>query len=717
MFDEASRSDRSTVSGKRTKLVVSIILGLMFITALACGGGSQEETFSIDPHEPRNLTLVTLPTAFGSTTGSFPDPARYQSVEDVLENGLDDEGLSPVHLVFRGTADIDSIRCEWRGRARTLNQRDTQMRIWLNLAEDDPLPLVTDGELLFTKVEEHYGSSLFHRELVRAALEDLARGGLSTNFLGLVCFADYSVAEYLLGSGPDSLTVSLGIWDGLKSYKLYIKAPLDIVESWTVENAVLSEGDYWASANEDLFEREEFLAGLLGGYEGVVFLAPAGAHDSITTEAWQAVDLWDLQRGDGALNAVRYRGDPDRREHVLALDELKSRIMTAVANDTLAGKRITNVGGLSRYYRDIGAYDDITPNDGITAPFIPAPPPPVHACAYGLSVQDSSVNRGLVHDCRVLRSIRDTLEGTDDLNWSVDKSIEKWEGVTVGEAPRRVTELELPGRRLSGTISPDLGTLSELTHLDLRSNSFTGNIPRELGWLNALDDVMLSGNSLTGCIPIALKDVDSNDLRSLNLPYCQPPAPKGLKADVVDETSLNLTWDEVPDITRYAVQYRPYRSFEPEEWTTVDNNLAETGWTFSGLSPEEAYHFRVSAHGRGSVFLDELSKWSTILTATSVDDDPKFDSPRYVFSIAEGAEYLTTVGQVSIGGSQRGVEYSIQGGNKGRRFWINPASGEIFVVAPLSIDRDPTTSYNLIVQANHGIWMDQAEVMVKIAHE
>ena len=93
--------------------------------------------------------------------------------------------------------------------------------------------------------------------------------------------------------------------------------------------------------------------------------------------------------------------------------------------------------------------------------------------------------------------------------------------------------LLLASESLSGSIPSSLGRLLELTHLNLSSNSLTGNIPRELGWLENLEELRLSGNSLTGCIPLPLKDVATNDLSSLNLLYCQPPAPENLTAGTV----------------------------------------------------------------------------------------------------------------------------------------------------------------------------------------
>ena len=59
---------------------------------------------------------------FGLFSDSLGHPSATHSVEEVLEKGLKLSGASPVHLAFRGTAQSDTVRCEWRGVARTLEQ-------------------------------------------------------------------------------------------------------------------------------------------------------------------------------------------------------------------------------------------------------------------------------------------------------------------------------------------------------------------------------------------------------------------------------------------------------------------------------------------------------------------------------------------------------------------------------------------------------------------
>ena len=150
---------------------------------------------------------------------------------------------------------------------------------------------------------------------------------------------------------------------------------------------------------------------------------------------------------------------------------------------------VTDSNHLSQFLTDIGAYSH---PDG--PPALPAPP-------CGLAMPDQIDNPGLMLDCLALLVAMDTLRGTATLNWSVDTAITGWDGVTTSGAPSRVTELDLSGESLSGSIPSELGRLVELTKLDLSSNSLTGEIPRELGRLSNLTEIRLSGNSLTGCIP------------------------------------------------------------------------------------------------------------------------------------------------------------------------------------------------------------------------
>ena len=166
------------------------------------------------------------------------------------------------------------------------------------------------------------------------------------------------------------------------------------------------------------------------------------------------------------------------------------------------------------------------------------------ACATGAAVSDPANNPGLVSDCEMLLTARDTLAGTATLNWSADTPIADWAGVTVDGTPARVMSLDLSSNRLSGSIPSELGSLSKLTYLSLHDNELSGSIPSELGSLSNLTSLYLSGNELSGpipsslgnlsnltslhlsgnqlsgCVPAALRDVASNDFDQLGLPFC-----------------------------------------------------------------------------------------------------------------------------------------------------------------------------------------------------
>ena len=113
-------------------------------------------------------------------------------------------GASPVHLAFRGTAQEDSVRCEWRGVARTPEQREQAVRFWLDLDDDEELPSASEVERRFMEELDRIGP--IYPETVRANFRALARGDLSTDYTFLTCYADYTVHEYLLGSGSTTST-------------------------------------------------------------------------------------------------------------------------------------------------------------------------------------------------------------------------------------------------------------------------------------------------------------------------------------------------------------------------------------------------------------------------------------------------------------------------------------------------------------------------------
>ena len=114
------------------------------------------------------------------------------------------------------------------------------------------------------------------------------------------------------------------------------------------------------------------------------------------------------------------------------------------------------------------------------------------------------------------------LEGLTGL-WGLDLG---GKGLTGGVPPwlknlHGLESLYLSHNELTGEIPTELSELSNLRKLDLSYNELTGTIPPELESLSNLRELRLGGNKLIGCIPSALRDIESNDLDSLGLLYCE----------------------------------------------------------------------------------------------------------------------------------------------------------------------------------------------------
>ena len=342
----------------------------------------------------------------------------------------------------------------------------------------------------------------------------------------------------------------------------------------------------------------------------------------------------------------------------------------------------------------MGAYGDITPGDGQTTTFTPAQPPAAPTCTNGTAVATPNDNRGLVRDCETLLAAKDALRGTATLDWATGTAIGSWEGITTGGTPSRVTELDLASESLTGSIPTEVGQLFELTTLDLSSNQLTGDIPAELGWLTNLTELRLSGNSLTGCIPLVLRSVATNDLSSLSLLYCEPPAPGNLSAATPSERSVALTWDAVADAGAYRVEYRA----GPDDWTTASDTITGTTYTVDTLTCGTSYDVRVSAQGSGTTYSTAWSEPSTKLTiATGACTPPTFGPPSS-FTVNEktdvGAEVGTVTATPSYGNA---LTYAITDGDAEGVFAIDGVSGQITVAGAL--DYETTPSYTLTVAA------------------
>ena len=67
---------------------------------------------------PRDISRISFLT--GTVGASSYGHDEASSVEDLLEKGLFLMEASPAHIAIRGTTQQDSVRCQWRGTARTI---------------------------------------------------------------------------------------------------------------------------------------------------------------------------------------------------------------------------------------------------------------------------------------------------------------------------------------------------------------------------------------------------------------------------------------------------------------------------------------------------------------------------------------------------------------------------------------------------------------------
>ena len=612
------------------------------------------------------------------------------TVEELLEKGLYLAEASPVHLAIRGTASGDTVRCEWRGIARTTSQRENAIRFWLGLSATDAIPDAAYLEVLFRVTLETIDPE--YRETAISNFMAIAKGGLSTEYLFLTCYADYTATEYLLGAGPAKVTAAYDRMGEARSYELYRR---EHEAGQFGSDALQTRGEHEAGMQAIVAAAEEALVERIGGRESVVFLAPLGDHNAIAIEAWLAVGQWYVETAeDGTVNAVREGAEEDDPEHTQTLAGLQTRITAGAAAD--GETRIANAGGLQAHYRSEGAYGDITPGDGETTTFTPTQPMPAPTCTNGTVIADPNGKRELARDCELLLGAKAALAGTGTLNWSATLAIGSWDGVTTGGDPERVTSLDLASESLTGTIPAELGRLLELTVLKLNGNSLTGSIPAELGWLDNLTELRLTGNSLTGCIPLGLKDVATNDLSTLNLLYCRPPAPGSFAAGTQTPASVGLSWDAVGDASRYRVEYREAGR---SEWITDDETLTVTTHTVDGLSCGTGYQFRMSAYGSGTTYAAAWGEGSGVIEATTAECvPPEFGAESYSFTIGQNAPVGTAVGTVKATDASGGtVEYAITAGNEDGAFAIGEATGELTLAGALN--RDATPTYALTVEA------------------
>ena len=145
----------------------------------------------------------------------------------------------------------------------------------------------------------------------------------------------------------------------------------------------------------------------------------------------------------------------------------------------------------------------------------PYNPADLRICRGNASV-NASLNPGLVNDCAALLALHEDLPDAVELNWTRERPLREWDGVTIGGSPPRIRELRLTGVRLDRRAARSLIWLTDLRVLDL-SRSEVGSIWSELGELRNLEELRLAGTDAQGGIPAELGQL--TNLRVLDLSF------------------------------------------------------------------------------------------------------------------------------------------------------------------------------------------------------
>ncbi len=535
------------------------------------------------------------------------------------------------------------------------------------------------------------------------------------------CYVDVRANSYILGNGPARQTVLTYVhhyWEG--SFAPDPDNPNDLSEA---ERLMLHPALYVS-----LYEGTAGTGPGIYGLEQVLFLAPA---DNQGVEVWQRVEGWDVERDADDPDVVRviHRERDIWRDHRPEDYQTYRHILEPTLADFTASVRAAHAARVAEYGGRVGPWDMDGRALGAGLPMLvsninqideflrsvgayhhPDGPPTQPPLVCGPAVPDGSENAGLISDCLTLMALRDALRGDHPaaLNWDASISMASWDGITIGRWAsvsnenvvfNQVTKIKLPGKDLRGAIPAGLGDVLALTELDLSNNQLTGEIPPELGRLEDLAVLRLSGNFLTGCIPPALRDVATNDLSSLNLPYCAD-SPGNLRETSSGETRVSVSWDAVPNAAKYRVESLSPPA--PLRWAVASESVTGISHTVTGLTCYEHHGVRVSAYGDGpnrAAAWGEPSKPLSVSTTECLP--PTFNASSYAFSVPTDAEGGSPVGgQVSAIGSEGAddsVAYSITQGDEDGKFAIDAGTGKITVAGDLSAALG--TSFTLTVEA------------------
>ncbi|KAL9326658.1 hypothetical protein ACSQ67_007303 [Phaseolus vulgaris] len=147
-----------------------------------------------------------------------------------------------------------------------------------------------------------------------------------------------------------------------------------------------------------------------------------------------------------------------------------------------------------------------------------------------VALSNSHLVRGNA-ELRALMDLKKSLDPEDTLLGSWTSDGDPCSGSFLGVAcnqHNKVANISLPGRGLSGRVSPAVAELRCLSGLYLQFNRLSGDIPREIANLKELLDLYLNVNYLSGTIPPDIGNMTSLQVLQLGYNQLEGKIPKEL---------------------------------------------------------------------------------------------------------------------------------------------------------------------------------------------
>ncbi len=183
--------------------------------------------------------------------------------------------------------------------------------------------------------------------------------------------------------------------------------------------------------------------------------------------------------------------------------------------DTLAIVGATAAGNQFQWYKDdvaiAGATDSLYVINSVQTSDTGEYTVKVTNSIYnGITIYREPITYDAICDDRcALMALYNSTDGPnwkDNLNWTTNKPLDQWFGITTN-ANGRVSKIELSWNLLNGALPMEIGLLDELTELDCRYNAISGTIPNELYNLTNLQKINFSSNDLSGTISSRIENL------------------------------------------------------------------------------------------------------------------------------------------------------------------------------------------------------------------